>query len=108
MQALADTSRPGMREVFVRLRSLGIARTIMLTGDNQEVAMAVAAAVGISGVRARLLPEEKLKVIDQLMRCLRQLHVGLFQALIRQNNIQPIGTCRPGPISLFRQLLHLS
>jgi Cd2+/Zn2+-exporting ATPase len=66
--ALADTPRPGMREVFARLASLGVPQTIMLTGDNEQVAKAVASAVGISDVRAGLLPEEKLKVIDELMR----------------------------------------
>lgn len=66
--ALADTPRPGMRDVFARLAALGVRRTIMLTGDNEEVAKAVAASVGISDVRAGLLPEEKLKAIDDLMR----------------------------------------
>jgi Cd2+/Zn2+-exporting ATPase len=66
--ALADTPRAGMREVFARLASLGVRQTIMLTGDNEQVAKAVAASVGISDVRAGLLPEEKLKVIDELMR----------------------------------------
>lgn len=66
--ALADTPRSGMREVFARLASLGVRQTIMLTGDNEQVAKAVAASVGISDVRAGLLPEEKLKVIDELMR----------------------------------------
>lgn len=65
---LADTPRPGIREVFSRLASLGVGQTIMLTGDNEQVAKAVAASVGISNVRAGLLPEEKLQVIDELMR----------------------------------------
>jgi Cd2+/Zn2+-exporting ATPase len=65
--ALADTPRPGMREIFARLASLGIRQTVMLTGDNEQVAKAVAAAVGITDVRAGLLPEDKLKVIDALM-----------------------------------------
>ena len=66
--ALADTPRPGMREVFARLASFGVSRTIMLTGDNEQVAKAVAASVGIKDVRASLLPEEKLRVIDDLVR----------------------------------------
>ena len=66
--ALADTPRPAIRELFARLASLGIRRTVMLTGDNEQVAKAVAASVGITDVRAGLLPEDKLKVIDELMR----------------------------------------
>lgn len=65
--ALADTPRPGMREVFVRLASFGMGQTVMLTGDNEQVAKAVAQSVGITDVRAGLLPEDKLKVIDALM-----------------------------------------
>jgi Cd2+/Zn2+-exporting ATPase len=66
--ALADTPRPGMREVFARLAAFGVRQTIMLTGDNEQVAKAVAATVGIKDVRASLLPEGKLKVIDDLVR----------------------------------------
>ncbi len=66
--ALADTPRSGTREVFARLASLGIGQAVMLTGDNEQVAKAVAASVGITDVRAGLLPEDKLKVIDELMR----------------------------------------
>jgi Cd2+/Zn2+-exporting ATPase len=71
--ALADTPRSGMREVFARLASFGIHETVMLTGDNEQVARAVAASVGITDVRAGLLPEDKLKVIDELMRDDRQV-----------------------------------
>lgn len=71
--ALADTTRAGMHEVFVKLASLGIRETVMLTGDNEPVAKAVAASVGITDVRAGLLPEDKLKVIDELMRDHRQV-----------------------------------
>ena len=66
--ALADTPRTGMGEVFAQLAALGVRRTIMLTGDNEQVAKAVAASVGIRDVRAGLLPEDKLKVIDELMQ----------------------------------------
>jgi Cd2+/Zn2+-exporting ATPase len=66
--ALADTPRPGMREVFAQLTALGIQQAIMLTGDNAQVAKAVAASVGITDVRADLLPEDKLSVIDELLK----------------------------------------
>ena len=65
---LADTTRIGIREVFTQLTSLGVSKSIMLTGDNQQVADAIATSVGISDVRAGLLPEEKLKAIDELMK----------------------------------------
>ena len=58
---------PGTREVFAGLASLGVTVAVMLTGDNEQVAKAVAASVGITGVRAGPLPEDKLKVIDELM-----------------------------------------
>lgn len=65
--ALANTPCPGTQEVFARLASLGIGQAVMLTGDNEQVAKAVARSVGITDVRAGLLPEDKLKVIDELM-----------------------------------------
>jgi Cd2+/Zn2+-exporting ATPase len=66
--ALADTPRIGMQGIFAQLKALGIAQTIMLTGDNAQVARVVADAVGITDVRAGLLPEDKLKVIDTLIK----------------------------------------
>ena len=68
LMALADIPRPGMREVFTRLTGLGIQQAVMLTGDNAQVAKAVALAVGITDVRAGLLPEDKLNVIDELLK----------------------------------------
>jgi Cd2+/Zn2+-exporting ATPase len=65
---LADTTRIGIREVLAQLKSLGVSKSVMLTGDNQQVANAIATSVGISDVRAGLLPEEKLKAIDALMQ----------------------------------------
>ena len=64
---LADSPRPGVREVLDRLRQLGIRRTIMLTGDNDRVGQAVGAAVGLDEVRAGLLPEDKVKAVDDLV-----------------------------------------
>jgi Zn2+/Cd2+-exporting ATPase len=65
---LADTPRPGTRAALASLAALGIQKVVMLTGDNAQVARAVAASVGISDVRAGLLPEDKLAVIETLMR----------------------------------------
>ena len=66
--ALADESRPSADGVIRRLLALGIERLVMLTGDNESVARRIAAKVGISDVRAGLLPEDKLTAIRQLRR----------------------------------------
>ena len=60
---LMDTPRPGVAEVLAELRSLGVTKTIMLTGDNERVARAVAQAVGLEDVRASLMPEDKIAIV---------------------------------------------
>jgi Cd2+/Zn2+-exporting ATPase len=64
--AVADTLRPSAKGVIGALKALGIARIVMLTGDNARVAQAIGAELGISEVSADLLPEEKLRVIEGL------------------------------------------
>jgi len=64
--ALADTPREGTREVLERLHRLGIRKTIMLTGDNERVGRAIADAVGVDEVHAGLLPEDKVKAMEEL------------------------------------------
>src|SRR5699024_11445756 len=49
-----------------RLHANGVKKVVMLTGDNRRVAEAVAAEVGVDEVRAQLLPEDKLTVVQQL------------------------------------------
>lgn len=63
--AVADTVRPTSRAAVADLQALGV-RTLMLTGDNQHTAQAIAAQVGISEVRGGQLPEDKLKAIEGL------------------------------------------
>ncbi len=60
---LADTIRGTAREAVTELRRRGL-RTLMITGDRESTARAVAATLGIDDVRAGLLPEEKLAAID--------------------------------------------
>lgn len=66
--ALADTPREGVREVLASLHWIGIRKTIMLTGDNESVGRAIANAIGLDEVQARLLPEDKVKAIESLER----------------------------------------
>ena len=63
---VADTVREHSAEAIRRLHALGVV-SVMLTGDNQTTASAIAAQVGIDDARGNLLPEEKLAVIDDLI-----------------------------------------
>ena len=62
---VADTVRPDAAAAVARLRALGL-RPLLLTGDNERAARAVAAAVGIDEVVAGVLPAGKLDVIKSL------------------------------------------
>lgn len=61
---LADVVKPGMRERFEQLRTMGI-RTIMITGDNKVTAAAIAAEAGVDDFVAEATPEDKLAVIKR-------------------------------------------
>ena len=63
---LMDTPRPDAKAMLARLREIGIERTIMLTGDNQAVADAVARELGITVARGDLLPEDKVTYVREL------------------------------------------
>ena len=65
--ALADAIRPDARSVISRLHALGVERIVMLTGDNEATARAVAKELGIDEVRAELLPEDKVAAIEELV-----------------------------------------
>jgi Zn2+/Cd2+-exporting ATPase len=64
--AVADVIRPDAPAVIQALKRLGIRKTIILTGDNELAAAAIARQVGIDDWRAGLLPEQKLDVIREL------------------------------------------
>jgi Cu+-exporting ATPase len=63
--AVADTTKPTSAEAVTRLRAMGL-RPVLLTGDNERAARAVAAAVGIVEVIAGVLPSGKVDAIKQL------------------------------------------
>ena len=64
---IADTVKPDAKSALGKLRNMGIF-PVMLTGDRPETADAVAEAVGIEAVRARLLPEEKLAALQSIRK----------------------------------------
>ena len=63
---IADEIRPGVKAALAELKGEGISRMIMLTGDNEATAKAVAAQLGIDEVRANLMPEQKAQVVRTL------------------------------------------
>ena len=64
--AIADVVRPQAAETIRRLKSLGVQRIVMLTGDHRKVAEAIARQAGVDEVYAELLPEDKVKIVRQL------------------------------------------
>ncbi|MEL4023805.1 heavy metal translocating P-type ATPase [Lysinibacillus endophyticus] len=64
--AVADEVRESSRNVINSLHELGIKKTVMLTGDNTATAKAISRAIGISEIKAELMPEDKLNYIKLL------------------------------------------
>ncbi len=65
---LADTIRPEAASVIARLKQMGIEHIALLTGDNPTTAQAIADEVGITDVYAQLLPQDKLTIVELLMK----------------------------------------
>ena len=63
---LADTPRPEAAAAVADLHALGVESVAMITGDHAGAAAAVALDVGIDDVRSDLLPEDKLKIVEEL------------------------------------------
>ena len=66
--ALADRRRPEAAEAVAAVRRAGVRHVVMLTGDNEETARSIARQVGIDEVRAGLMPEEKVRIVEELER----------------------------------------
>ncbi|OWY12017.1 heavy metal translocating P-type ATPase [Thioclava sp. JM3] len=64
---LRDRIRPDAKGIVAQLHAQGVKTIVMLTGDNERTARAVAAEVGIDEVRAELLPEDKVTAIEELV-----------------------------------------
>lgn len=63
--AVADEVRQSSKEVIRKLHEAGIAKTVMLTGDNKRTAHAIGQAIGVADIQAELMPEDKLRFIKQ-------------------------------------------
>ncbi len=65
--ALADAVRPGARQVVQALRDAGVKPIVILTGDNQGTADAIARETGVDEVHAELLPADKVTLVEALV-----------------------------------------
>jgi Cd2+/Zn2+-exporting ATPase len=65
---IADAVRPEARSVVDALRRAGIDHVVMLTGDNQATARAIAEQTGVEQVRAELLPADKVTAVEELVK----------------------------------------
>lgn len=65
--AVADVLRESSRETIQQLKQAGIEKVVMLTGDNELTAQAIARSVGVDEVKADLLPEDKVKAVMELL-----------------------------------------
>ena len=63
----ADTVKEDSKKALEEMKSLGIADTAMLTGDKWEIAGSVGASLGISDVRAKLLPLDKANELEKII-----------------------------------------
>jgi heavy metal translocating P-type ATPase len=62
---ISDPLRTEAKDVVKTLRQLGISKTVMLTGDSQRTAVAIAAQVGVDEYRAEVLPEDKARFVEE-------------------------------------------
>jgi Zn2+/Cd2+-exporting ATPase len=66
--SIADGLRENVPEILAELRKAGVGKVVMLTGDNEGTARAIAAEAGVDEYRCELLPEDKVEAIGRLVR----------------------------------------
>lgn len=66
--SIADQVRPDAPAMIADLRARGIRKVFMLTGDNSRAARAIADELGLDGVYAELMPEDKVRVLGEIQR----------------------------------------
>ena len=65
---ISDEIKPGAAQAVSELKKAGVTRTVMLTGDAEGIASNVASALGIDEYHAQLLPEDKVRQVETLLK----------------------------------------
>ncbi len=65
--AISDTVKDDAQEAIARLKSVGVKRAVMLTGDHHEVAANIAGQLGIDEYHAQLMPQDKVDELENMM-----------------------------------------
>jgi heavy metal translocating P-type ATPase len=90
---LSDTIKPEAATAMADLRGLGLSRQLLLTGDRQSVADALAVEIGIADVAAQALPEDKLKWVS------REIHSG-FRPMVVGDGINDSLALKAGVVGV--------
>ena len=64
---ISDREKDGAEEAMKALRRAGVEKIVMLTGDNEKTAAVTAKKLGIDTWRAQLMPEDKVKIVEELL-----------------------------------------
>lgn len=73
---VADTIKPDSAAAIAHLKKLGVQHTVMLTGDQADIAETVGASVGVDEVQAELLPQDKVSQVETLLKAHKTAFAG--------------------------------
>ncbi|SIR16077.1 heavy metal translocating P-type ATPase [Halanaerobium kushneri] len=66
--SIADRPRENAYQIAEKLKRVGIKKIVMLTGDNERIAESVAEELNLDGYKAELLPEDKVKAVEEYQK----------------------------------------
>lgn len=66
--SIADRPRENAYQIVEKLKNVGIKKVVMLTGDNERIAESVAEELNLDGYKAELLPEDKVKAVEEYQK----------------------------------------
>ena len=88
---VADMPKKGAKEAIRRMMDAGVKTVMMLTGDSEKVAAAVASGLGITDYKAQLLPQDKVHVVEKLIEGLKEKAGGGERADKKRGRLAFIG-----------------